>query len=389
MRRAGTCSGAGVDDLGSHRQTISLGSRAPSELPARGRGDIGTSPDGALVVRPQHPLGPYPDKLTERLDYWAAHAPDRVFLGRARSATANGARPPTRRCALRLATWRKRCSSGRFPPIAPSRFFPATISSTPRSRLGAMYAGIPFAPISPAYSLVSSDFGKLRLIFDILTPGLVFVSAGAPFRKALEAMLPPRCRVGHQRRSGGLHATPFSVLETTAATSAVDHAHAAVGPDTIAKFLFTSGSTGTPKGVINTQRMLCSNQEIVRTMLPFVVDDPPVLCDWLPWNHTFAGNHDFGLVLYNGGSYYIDDGRPVAGAIEATIRNLDDVRPTIFLNVPARLRNGVCRFCATGANFAIVSSSGCGSCITRAPAFRSRSGTNCRSWPWNPAASAS
>ena len=124
------------------------------------------------------------------------------------------------------------------------------------------------------------------------------------------------------------------MLETTAATAAVDRAHGAVGTDTIAKFLFTSGSTGKPKGVINTQRMLCSNQEIVRTMLPFVVDDPPVLCDWLPWNHTFAGNHDFGLVLYNGGSYYIDDGRPVAGAIDATIRNLDEVQPTIFLNVP-------------------------------------------------------
>ena len=205
--------------------------------------------------------------------------------------------------------------------------------------LGAMYAGIPFAPISPAYSLVSSDFGKLRLIFDILTPGLVFVSAGAPFRKAIEAVLPADAELVISGDPSGLlpntrRATPFSVLETTAATSAVDRAHAAVGPDTIAKFLFTSGSTGTPKGVINTQRMLCSNQEIVRTMLPFVVDDPPILCDWLPWNHTFAGNHDFGLVLYNGGSYYIDDGRPVANGIEATIRNLDDVRPNIFLNVP-------------------------------------------------------
>ena len=132
----------------------------------------------------------------------------------------------------------------------------------------------------------------------------------------------------------GLRATPFSVFETRTATEAVDRAHAAVGPDTIAKFLFTSGSTGTPKGVINTQRMLCSNQQMVRSMLPFVLDDPPVLCDWLPWNHTFAGNHDFGLVLYNGGSYYIDDGRPVAGAIEKTVRNLEDVQPTIFLNVP-------------------------------------------------------
>ncbi len=204
--------------------------------------------------------------------------------------------------------------------------------------LGAMYAGIPFAPISPAYSLVSSDFGKLRLIFDILTPGLVFVSSGAPFRKAIEAVLPSDAELVISGDPSGLpatlHATPFSMLESTPASPAVDRAHAAVNPDTIAKFLFTSGSTGTPKGVINTQRMLCSNQEMVRTMLPFVVDDPPVLCDWLPWNHTFAGNHDFGLVLYNGGSYYIDDGRPVAGAIEATVRNLDDVQPNIFLNVP-------------------------------------------------------
>jgi feruloyl-CoA synthase len=290
--------------------------------------------DGGLVVRPKHPLGSYPDKLTERLDYWAAHAPDRVFLGE---------RTPTGE--WRTATYAQMRASARnvaqallHRPLSAER--PIAILSGndiehAALALGAMYAGIPFAPISPAYSLVSSDFGKLRLIFDILTPGLVFVSDGAPFRKALEAMLPPDAELVISGDPAGLRATPFSVLETTTpATSAVDRAHAAVGPDTIAKFLFTSGSTGTPKGVINTQRMLCSNQEIVRTMLPFVVDDPPILCDWLPWNHTFAGNHDFGLVLYNGGSYYIDDGRPVSGAIEKTIRNLDEVQPTIFLNVP-------------------------------------------------------
>ena len=292
-----------------------------------------TRPDGSLVVRPLHPLGPYPDKLTERLDYWAAHAPDRVFLaerdpkGEWRKATYAQMRAAARNVAQALL--------GR--PLSAERPI-AILSGNDIEHavlgLGAMYAGVPFAPISPAYSLVSSDFGKLRLIFDILTPGLVFVSAGAPFRKAIEAVLPPDAELVISGDPAGLRATPFSALESTAATDAVDRSHAAVGPDTIAKFLFTSGSTGTPKGVINTQRMLCSNQEMVRTMLPFVVDDPPILCDWLPWNHTFAGNHDFGLVLYNGGSYYIDDGRPVGGAIEATIRNLDDVQPSIFLNVP-------------------------------------------------------
>jgi feruloyl-CoA synthase len=289
--------------------------------------------DAGLVVRPKLQLGPYPEKLTERLDHWAAHAPDRVFLGE---------RTPTGE--WRTATYAQMRASARnvaqallHRPLSADRPI-AILSGNDIEHaalgLGAMYAGIPFAPISPAYSLVSSDFGKLRLIFDILTPGLVFVSDGAPFRKAIEKVLPPDAELVVSGDPAGLRSTLFSVLETTPATSAVDRAHAAVSPDTIAKFLFTSGSTGTPKGVINTQRMLCSNQEIVRTMLPFVVDDPPILCDWLPWNHTFAGNHDFGLVLYNGGSYYIDDGRPVSGAIEKTIRNLDDVQPTIFLNVP-------------------------------------------------------
>jgi len=285
------------------------------------------------VVRPLHPLGPYPDKLTERLDYWAAHAPDRVFLA---ERNPNGAWRTAGYAQMR-ASARNVAQALLDRPLSAERPI-AILSGNDIEHaalgLGAMYAGIPFAPISPSYSLVSSDFGKLRLIFDILTPGLVFVSSGTPFRKAIEAVLPADAELVISGDPGGLPATPFSVLETTNAGAAVDRANTAVGPDTIAKFLFTSGSTGTPKGVINTQRMLCSNQEIVRTMLPFVVDDPPVLCDWLPWNHTFAGNHDFGLVLYNGGSYYIDDGRPVASGIDATIRNLHDVQPTIYLNVP-------------------------------------------------------
>ncbi|HTW67888.1 MAG TPA: feruloyl-CoA synthase [Bryobacteraceae bacterium] len=295
--------------------------------------DYWTTKNGGLVVRPKFPLGPYADKLTDRLDHWAGLTPDRVFLaerdqkGEWRKATYAQMRASARNVAEALLA--RPLSAER--PIA---ILSGNDLEHAALALGAMYAGIPFAPISPAYSLISSDFGKLKLIFDILTPGLVFVSAGAPFRKAIEAVLPSDAELVTSGDSAGLKSTPFWELERTVATSAVDRAHAAVGPDTIAKFLFTSGSTGTPKGVINTHRMLCSNQEIVRTMLPFVIDEPPVLCDWLPWNHTFAGNHDFGLVLYNGGSYYIDDGRPVAGAIDATIRNLDEVQPTIYLNVP-------------------------------------------------------
>jgi feruloyl-CoA synthase len=188
----------------------------------------------------------------------------------------------------------------------------------------AYYAGIPYAPISTAYSLVSSDFGKLRYIFDLLTPGLIFVNDAAPFRKALEAVQPSDAEV----------VTSFSTLSATTATAEVDRAHDRVTPDTVAKILFTSGSTGTPKGVENTQRMLTSNQEICRSILAWVDDEPPVICDWLPWNHTFGGNHDVGFVLYNGGSFYIDEGRPTPAGMAASVRNLNDVCPNVYLNVP-------------------------------------------------------
>jgi feruloyl-CoA synthase len=198
----------------------------------------------------------------------------------------------------------------------------------------AYYAGIPYAPISTAYSLVSSDFGKLRYIFDLLTPGLVFVSEAPPFRKALEAVKPPDAELVISGDPGDLQAMPYSALAATAATEDVDRAHDLVTPDTIAKILFTSGSTGTPKGVENTHRMLASNQEIVRSVLRWVDDEPPVICDWLPWNHTFGGNHDVGFVLYNGGSFYIDEGRPTPAGMAASVRNLHDVGPNVYLNVP-------------------------------------------------------
>ncbi len=281
--------------------------------------------DGSLYVRSIYPLGSYPDKLTESLDYWAEHTPQRVFLGQRdsnfcwRTQTYAETRSAARNIAQALL--QKDLS-----PERPVAILSGNDIEQALLGLGAMYAGIPFAPISPAYSLISSDFGKLRHIFGLVTPGLVYVSDAAAYRKAIDAVVGAGTEV--------VTRDTFGALEAFGATGAVDEAHASVGPDTIAKFLFTSGSTGNPKGVINTQRMLTSNQEIVRAILPFVVDEPPVLCDWMPWNHTFGGNHDFGFVLYNGGSLYIDEGKPVPGAIDISIRNLYDVAPNVYLNVP-------------------------------------------------------
>ena len=278
---------------------------------------------GVIYVRPVHPLGKYPAKLTEKLDHWAQKTPDRVFMGQRddsgnwRTLTYQQFRSAARNVAQALL--RRNLSSER--PIAI-----LSGNDLEHAVLGfaAYYAGIPYAPISTAYSLVSSDFGKLRYIFDLLTPGLVFVNDVAPFRKALDAVMPRDAEL----------ITSFSTLEETTATADVDRAHDLVTPDTVAKILFTSGSTGTPKGVENTQRMLTSNQEIVRSILSWVDDEPPVICDWLPWNHTFGGNHDIGFVLYNGGSFYIDEGRPTPAGMAASVRNLHDVCPNVYLNVP-------------------------------------------------------
>jgi feruloyl-CoA synthase len=281
-----------------------------------------TAADGAIYVESIYPLEEYPDRLTDSLDYWAERTPDRVFMaqrdeqGEWRTSTYAQTRSAARNIAQALLSR----------PVSVDRPI-AILSGNDIEHallgLGAMYAGIPYAPVSTAYSLISSDFGKLRHIFGLLTPGLVYVSDANAYRKAIDAVLPADAEL--------ITRDAFATL--TARTGRVgDLPHN--NPDTIAKILFTSGSTGIPKGVINTQRMLTSNQEIVRSILAFVAEEPPVLCDWMPWNHTFGGNHDFGFVLYNGGSLYIDEGKPTPSGIETTIRNLEDVAPTVYLNVP-------------------------------------------------------
>jgi feruloyl-CoA synthase len=194
---------------------------------------------------------------------------------------------------------------------------------------------VPYAPISPAYSLMSSDFGKLRAIFDLLTPGLVFANDGQAFARAIDTVVPTDVEVVVARNAPAHRkATLFADLIGAEDSAGVGAAHATVTPDTIAKFLFTSGSTGTPKGVINTHRMLCSNQAMLAAGFPFLGDEPPVVLDWLPWSHTFGGNHNFNMMLTNGGSLYIDDGNPTPPGVPKTARNLREVAPTIYFNVP-------------------------------------------------------
>ena len=291
-------------------------------------------PDGTLILRSPQALGAYEKRVTAPLVRWASERPGQTFIAK---REGDG---PWRRLSYRatLAAVRNIAAALLERDLSPER--PIVILSgndIEHALLGlaAMHVGIPYAPISVPYSLVSKDYDKLIHIIGLLNPGLVFAANGREFGRAIAATVGAATEVVVTAEPAGeRRCTLFGELESTPAHPGVDIAHAQVGPDTIAKFLFTSGSTGLPKGVINTHRMMCSNQRMIAAVLPFLEDEPPVLLDWPPWNHTFGGNHDFGVVLFNGGTLYIDDGKPAPGQIEKTVANLKEVAPTFYLNVP-------------------------------------------------------
>ena len=274
--------------------------------------------DGALLLRSPQALKPQARAVGEWLNHWAARAPDHAFLadrsGDAwRRVTYAQALDAVRRIGQSLL-------DRGLGPQQPVAILSDNSVDHALLSLGAMHVGVPVAPISPAYSLMSKDFAKLKYIFELVRPGLVWTSDPAKFAPALDA--------------AGATATPLDELLSPTPTARVDAAFAAVGPDTTAKILFTSGSTGTPKGVVNTQRMLCANQQMLAQVWPFLEDRKPVIVDWLPWNHTFGGNFCFNLILRNGGTLYVDGGKPMPGLIETTARNLREVSPSLYFNVP-------------------------------------------------------
>jgi feruloyl-CoA synthase len=290
--------------------------------------------DGAIVVRSTEALQPYPSRLTDRLLHWAEVAPERTLVAR---RVAGG---EWRRVGFAEALQRARSIAQALVDRGLTAERPVAVLSENGIEhfllmLGCYLAGVPIVPVSPAYSLLSQDHSKLKHILGVATPGLVFACDGASYARAIHAAVAPDAEL--VLASGaveGRRATPFDALLSTEPTGSVERRHAEVGPDTIAKLLFTSGSTRLPKGVINTQRMLASNQQAIAQCFPELCETPPVLVDWLPWNHTFGGNHNTGIVLYHGGTLYIDDGKPTPQGIGETLRNLREIAPTVYFNVP-------------------------------------------------------
>lgn len=285
-----------------------------------------------VLLRSRRPLEAYARSTGELLEAWAERAPERPFVLEKRAGVWRGITyAQMLEQARAVGAWllgRELSSETPVAILSENSVEHAVLT------MACLHVGVPVAPISPAYSLVSRDFGKLRSILGLLRPGVIYVADRARFAPALAAVSDVHdatlvCGAG----AGGDGALPFETLKSGRDDAAVQRAFAAVGPDTIAKVMFTSGSTTEPKGVINTQRMLCSNQAAIAQIWPFL-REPPVLVDWLPWHHTYGGNHNFNMMLHNGGTLYIDRGRPLPGEFEETRANLRDIAPTLSLNVP-------------------------------------------------------
>ncbi len=290
--------------------------------------------DGAFIIRPDEELEAYPRVLTERLIEWAAKAPDRALAAKRRA----GGEWRYLRYEEALRTVRSLGQAFLDRQLSADRPI-AILSDNGLEHLLLMFAGqhagVPTASIAPAYSVVSTDFAKLRHVMNILRPGLIFVSNGEEYRRAIEAAVDPEVEIVYAEKPlSRRRMISFEELASTTATSAVEQAHAAIQRDDVAKFLFSSGSTGLPKAVVNTHRMICSNQQMILQGFRFLAEMPPVVVDWMPWNHTAGGNHNTGMTVYNGGTLYIDEGRPTPPGITETVRNLREIAPTVYFNMP-------------------------------------------------------
>ena len=301
--------------------------------------------DGSIILKSTVPLKQGARCVGDWLEHWARQAPQRIFLADRASADA-----PWRAVSYADALRQVRSAAAWILAQGLSAERPLVILSDNSVdhalfALAAQHAGVPSAAISPAYSLMSRDFDKLRSMVQLLGPGTIFVSSTKPFAAALAAIAPlHQAGIVSGHTDDDADAISFRSIAATPETPDVARAFAAITPNTIAKFLFTSGSTGTPKAVINTQRMLTSSQQAKAQTWTFLDEarDDLVILDWLPWSHTFGANHNFNLVLRNGGTLYVDGGKPAPGLFATSLANLRSVMPTVLIESSSSASQRVC-----------------------------------------------
>ncbi|MFM1989484.1 MAG: hypothetical protein RJA99_2441 [Pseudomonadota bacterium] len=312
--------------------------------------------DGSILMRSRVPLIPYPDHVPGLLRRWGTEEPERCWLAQRRGPERAWRRLSYGEALATVDAVSQALIDAGAGPSKPVMILSANSLEHALLAMAAMQVGAPAAPVSPAYSLVSQDHAKLKHVFALVEPGVVFVQDGPPFDRALASLDLRGVTVVHvERPPSDVPSVAWADWIATRPTDAVADRLATIGPDTVGKLLFTSGSTGMPKAVPNTQRMMCANLAMYLQCRPRDPSDPPPqLLDWLPWNHTMGGNAVFHPVLADGGTLFIDDGRPLPGAFDETIRNLREVSPTYMSNVPAAwamLANALEQDEALGARF--------------------------------------
>jgi feruloyl-CoA synthase len=294
--------------------------------------ELARQSDGSYLMRSLEPLAEYDHRIGDWLDRWDQIAPDRIFLV---EQTHFGERKicyrEARESVLSLSEGLLRYDLG---PDRPLGVLANNGIDYALLKLAAIYIGVPVAPIAPAYALQTTDYLKLAHTFQLLTPGMVAVEDGELYRTALERALTSDIPVVALRNAAGKMLELSSLRGNGRCRNEVMAAAGRVNRDTMAKFLFTSGSTGMPKAVINTHGMLCANMQMQRQVAPVLAEEPPVMVDWAPWNHTAGGNSNFHIILHNGGTLYIDPGKPISGLFDRSLELLRRISPTIYFNVP-------------------------------------------------------